>query len=117
APGASPGPRHRRRRDRRPEESAVTLDGTAAKRRDAARTRAALLQAALERFGRQGYARTTVREIGEAAGVDPALIARYFGSKAALYVAALEASRPLDERGNPRQLHADEVIRSSITGT
>ncbi|MFE2696343.1 TetR family transcriptional regulator [Streptomyces mirabilis] len=30
---------------------------------------------------REGFDRTTIRDISERAGVDPALIARYFGSK------------------------------------
>ena len=45
----------------------------------------------------KGYERTTTREIGEAAGVDPALIARYFGSKADLYLAAVAADRLDDD--------------------
>lgn len=61
--------------------------------RDAAATRLALLTAAQSLFGQRGYERTTTREIGEAAGVDPALIARYFGSKADLYLAAVAADR------------------------
>ncbi|MFD9659211.1 helix-turn-helix domain-containing protein [Streptomyces mirabilis] len=32
-------------------------------------------------FAERGFDRTTIRDIGERAGVDPALIARYFGSK------------------------------------
>ena len=63
------------------------------RRRDAAATRQALLTAAQDRFGQKGYESTTTREIGEAAGVDPALIARYFGSKADLYLAAVAAER------------------------
>ncbi|MET9615951.1 TetR/AcrR family transcriptional regulator [Kitasatospora indigofera] len=63
------------------------------RRRDAEGSRRALLEAARALFGERGYERTTVREIGEQAGVDPALIARYFGSKAALYVAALHSEQ------------------------
>jgi AcrR family transcriptional regulator len=61
--------------------------------RDAAATRLDLLAAAQTLFGHKGYERTTTREIGEVAGVDPALIARYFGSKADLYLAAVAADR------------------------
>ena len=39
----------------------------------------------------RGSSGTTIREIGERAGVDAALIARYFGSKADLYIAAVAA--------------------------
>ena len=66
--------------------------------RDAAATRSALLASAQDLFGTGGYERTTTREIGEAAGVDPALIARYFGSKADLYLAAVVADH-LDDEG------------------
>ncbi|HEY5110070.1 MAG TPA: helix-turn-helix domain-containing protein, partial [Acidimicrobiales bacterium] len=65
--------------------------------RNAPATREALLVAAQELFGRKGYERTTTRELGEVAGVDPALIARYFGSKADLYLAAVAAERLDDE--------------------
>jgi AcrR family transcriptional regulator len=65
--------------------------------RDAGVTRAALLAAGQDLFGRRGYERTTTREIGEAAGVDPALISRYFGSKADLYLAAVATERLDDE--------------------
>src|SRR3954449_4459389 len=56
---------------------------------DAAASRRALLDAASVLFDERGYDATTVREIGERAGVDAALIARYFGSKEGLYLAAL----------------------------
>jgi AcrR family transcriptional regulator len=42
-------------------------------------------------FGQRGFESTTIRDIGELAGVDAALIARYFGSKADLYIAAVVA--------------------------
>jgi AcrR family transcriptional regulator len=57
--------------------------------RDAAASKDALLQAAQLLFGQNGFEGTTIREIGEGAGVDAALIARYFGSKADLYIAAV----------------------------
>lgn len=63
----------------------------ARRQRDAEATRRALLEAAQALFGQRGFDATTVREIGERAAVDPALIARYFGSKADLYVAAMVA--------------------------
>jgi AcrR family transcriptional regulator len=59
--------------------------------RDAAASKESLLQAAQELFGQRGFERTTTRDIGERAGVDAALIARYFGSKADLYFAAVAA--------------------------
>jgi AcrR family transcriptional regulator len=53
-----------------------------------------LLDAAHELFDTLGYDRATTREIGERAGVDASLIARYFGSKEGLYIAAM-AEEPL----------------------
>jgi AcrR family transcriptional regulator len=59
--------------------------------RNAGATKQALLDAAQELFGQHGFDGTTIREISERAGVDHALIARYYGSKADLYIAALVA--------------------------
>lgn len=59
------------------------------RRHDAQASRAALLGAAREVFEELGYERATTREIGLRAGVDPALIARYFESKERLFLAAL----------------------------
>jgi AcrR family transcriptional regulator len=61
------------------------------RRRDAAASRERLLDAARELFADRGYDRTTARDIGERAGVDPAMIARYFGGKAQLFIATLHA--------------------------
>jgi AcrR family transcriptional regulator len=61
------------------------------RRRDAAASRERLLVAAGELFAEHGYDRTTARDIGERAEVDPAMIARYFGGKAQLFVAVLRA--------------------------
>lgn len=63
-----------KRRGRRPGES---------------RTREALLAAAREQFAETGYERTTVRAIAGRAGVDPALIFQFFGSKEGLFTAAV----------------------------
>jgi AcrR family transcriptional regulator len=49
-----------------------------------------LLAAGAQLFAERGYPGTTTREIAELAGVDAALIARYFNSKAGLYLACLQ---------------------------
>lgn len=69
--------------------SAAPQPERATRRRDADATRRALLDAAGALFDERGYDRATIREIGDRAGVDPALIARYFGGKEALYLAVL----------------------------
>lgn len=48
-----------------------------------------ILDAAEELFARQGFAATTTKQIGSAAGVNPALIHYYFGNKQGLYRALL----------------------------
>jgi len=64
---------------------------------DAEASRRALLEAAQEVFEAVGYDRATTREIGERAGVDPALIARYFDSKEGLFIAAIAAGSAKEE--------------------
>lgn len=51
------------------------------------RTRHAIAAAAKELFAANGFERTTVREIGARAGIDPSMIIRYFGGKDALFAA------------------------------
>lgn len=52
--------------------------------------REAILDAARGYFVRNGYERATIRSIAGEAGVDPALVHHYFGSKDRLLVAALQ---------------------------
>lgn len=58
--------------------------------RDAARTREAILRAGQRLFAQKGYSTTGVREVAAEAGVNSALVRRYFGSKEGLLRAALE---------------------------
>ncbi|MDX2701311.1 TetR family transcriptional regulator [Streptomyces sp. PA03-6a] len=62
----------------------------ATRRRDAAATRAAILQAARRLFVEHGYDGAGVREIAGAVGVDPRLIGRYFGSKEKLFAEVVD---------------------------
>ena len=79
--------------------------------RDAAASKDALLGAAQTLFGHQGFEGTTIREIGEWAGVDAALIARYFGSKADLYIAAVAAE---DAEGTPSEYDGLEQMADVV---
>ena len=54
------------------------------------RTRETITAAARELFAINGFERTTVRDIGARAGIDPAMIIRYFGSKDALFALVAE---------------------------
>ena len=55
-------------------------------------TKAAILESAQYLFATKGYTEAGVRDIAARANVNPALITRYFGSKIALFEAALEES-------------------------
>jgi AcrR family transcriptional regulator len=77
--------------------------------RDSAASRRALLEAAAALFHERGYAGATVRDIAERAGIDAALIARYFGCKEGLYLAVLAEEGDEDqlEPLDPHTLVAD----------
>jgi AcrR family transcriptional regulator len=75
------------------------------RRRDAAATRRALLDAATELFAERGYDRTTVRDIATRAGVNQALLFRYYGSKDALFAEATAGHSLRD--AEPSMLVAD----------
>jgi AcrR family transcriptional regulator len=53
--------------------------------RNAAATRAAMLESARRHFARESYENVGLREIAGDAGVDPALVGRYFGNKEKLF--------------------------------
>jgi AcrR family transcriptional regulator len=54
-------------------------------------TRDALIKAAIEIFGRDGFDAASTRAISDAAGVNQALIGYHFGGKPGLYLAALRS--------------------------
>jgi AcrR family transcriptional regulator len=56
-----------------------------------------VLAAAREAFAEKGFDGATIRGIATAAGVDPALVHHYFGTKDALFLAAVDA--PADPAG------------------
>lgn len=72
-------------------------------------TRARILAAARESFTARGYDATTVRAVARQAGVDPALIHYFFGTKDALFAASLEL--PV----NPREV-VDELVAGGLDG-
>ncbi|HXQ14321.1 MAG TPA: TetR family transcriptional regulator [Caulobacteraceae bacterium] len=72
-------------------ETAI-LERAPPRRRDAAATRAAILEAAQAQFAEAGYDRAALRDIAAVAGADVALIKRYFGGKEGLFTEALKAS-------------------------
>ncbi|PNG18059.1 TetR/AcrR family transcriptional regulator [Streptomyces cahuitamycinicus] len=72
--------------------------GTTARRRgrpprtESADTRDRILTAARDEFSEHGYEKTSVRGIAKSAGVDPALVHHYFGTKEQVFEAAITQS-------------------------
>ncbi|MEU8238448.1 TetR family transcriptional regulator [Actinoplanes missouriensis] len=88
----------------------TSADGETAsrRRRNAAQTRRDLLAVARSRFARDGYAATTVRDIADQAGVNVALISRYFASKEGLFEACLTGAIT-DVGTNTDDLERDDI--------
>lgn len=83
--------------------------------RDAAATQRALVRAARRRFATDGYRATTVRQIASDAGVNVALINRYFVSKEGLFEACmLRTSDELDSQSPAPASGLDEVVRRLV---
>ena len=59
-------------------------------RRSSSETKAAILAAARDRFATSGFSGATIRAIAADAGIDPAMVMRYYGSKDLLFAAAAE---------------------------
>jgi AcrR family transcriptional regulator len=60
-------------------------------------TREAIAEAARRNFGELGYERTTIRAIAGDAGVDPALVVHFFGSKQQLFLSVMDLPFPPEE--------------------
>lgn len=86
-------------------------------------SREAVLSAARQTFAERGYERTTVRVVAGAAGVDPSMVIRYFGSKDGLFAAAVDvdlrlpdlSTVPPDRRGDVLAAHFAELWEGSST--
>ncbi|KHL15223.1 AcrR family transcriptional regulator [Mumia flava] len=70
---------------------------TTSRPRSAEATKQAILDAARTRFTTEGYRRATVRAVAADAGIDPAMVMRYFGSKQQLFAAAADLDLRLPE--------------------
>ena len=70
-------------------------------------TREAILAAARAGFAARGYDATSVRAVAREAGVDPALVHHFFGTKEELFVAAMQL--PVDPAAVVRGLLAEGV--------
>ena len=73
-----------------------------------AATQVRILDAARQEFGDRGFEATTVRGVARRAGVDPSLVLQHYGSKSALFTAAIQLPA-----GQPEEAadHLAEVLR------
>ncbi|WP_406142191.1 TetR family transcriptional regulator [Streptomyces sp. NBC_01089] len=90
--------------------------GPAERRRDAQGTRRLLLDAAAELFAERGYEAATVRDIAALAGVNQALLFRYFGSKQALLTEVMASGGQEQVRTTPPERLFATALRGMLTG-
>lgn len=81
-------------------------DAPAPRKRNAERTRKAILAAALKEFSAAGYAGARIERIVKAAKCNIRMLYHYFGDKKGLYLAVLEAAYE-DLRGREAELTID----------
>lgn len=83
-------------------------------------TREAILQAARDAFAERGFDGASIRAIATSAGVDPALVHHYFGTKDQLFIAAIEmpfdpgTAVPFITSGDLDHI-GERIIRTAIT--
>ena len=85
-------------------------------RSDGAEAREHLLHCALRLFSDKGFAKTSTREIAQAAGANLAAISYYFGDKAGLYRAVF--TEPMGSASDDIPLYSDPALtlEQSLTG-
>lgn len=78
-------------------------------------TRAAILSAARAEFAERGFDATSVRAVARRAGVDPALVRHYFGTKANLFaVVSVLPGRPGERLGRLLDAGTDGLGRRLV---
>jgi AcrR family transcriptional regulator len=82
-------------------------------------TRSGILEAARRTFAEKGYDKASIRGIAGDAGVDPALVHHYFGTKEKLFLATMNA--PIDPGElipqaleGPREQAGERLIRMAL---
>ena len=85
-------------------------------RSDGEQSRERLVHAALPLFAHQGFAKTSTREIAEAAGTNLAAIKYYFGDKAGLYRAVFFELQPTSDEEIARFGGAALSLRDALCG-
>ncbi|MGE5695495.1 MAG: TetR/AcrR family transcriptional regulator [Candidatus Sericytochromatia bacterium] len=73
-------------------------------------TRGRILDSARELFARNGIDKTSIRAVAAAAGVDPALVHHYYGTKQQLFAAAIHVPvDPMEVIGPIRQTPVEQI--------
>jgi AcrR family transcriptional regulator len=73
-------------------------------------TRGRILECARDLFARNGIDKTSIRAIAKDAGVDPALVHHYFGTKTELFAAAIDVHiDPMDVLGPLREVPVEQI--------
>ncbi len=92
----------------------VTRRGPTLRKSD--RTCAQILEAARSQFAQRGYAGTTLRDVAAGASIDPAMVIRYFGSKAGLFAQAttMELNLP-DLAACPPARRGEALVRHFLS--
>ncbi len=99
---------------RRSDANGRSVPGRTGRRPGQSTTREEILVAARQSFAKKGYDGTSLRAVAAKAGVDPALVRRFFGSKEDLLVAALTStfrqSEIADVVGGDLDTLGDQII-------
>jgi AcrR family transcriptional regulator len=77
-------------------------------------TRDRIADAARRLFAERGFDRTSVRAVAAEAGVDPALVHHYFGTKQRLFIEAVDF--PIDAVRSALQLWDDPLVLPRLLG-
>jgi len=85
-------------------------------RSDGEQSRERLLHSALALFAEQGYAKTSTRQLAEAAGTNLAAISYYFGDKAGLYRAAFTELHGNSEADMARYIGPQLSLNQALRG-
>jgi AcrR family transcriptional regulator len=75
------------------------------------RTETAILDAARELFAEAGFERATIRAVAARAGIDPALVMQYYGSKEQLFA---EAARWPSEHESVLEASREDLPRAAL---